>query len=168
FDVGMLDLAFDPGDSTKCIASGMGSALYSTDAGTNWFYAAGFPDIAGGRIEIAYAPSSPSIVYAYVDNNSGEVWRSADGGQNYSRRNTGDGYLEDQGCYGNCIWVDPTNPNRLVLGGINLWRSTDGGASLTHITDWRIAGSIHADQHVILHSPSFNGDTVNTVLVGND
>ena len=165
-----LDLAFDPSDASKCIASGMRFALYSSDGGMTWKAATGLPAPTGlqGRVELAYALSNPSTVYASVDNNSGEVYRSTDGGQSYSRRSTGDGYLEDQGWYGNCIWVDPTNPNRLIVGGINLWRSTDGGANFTHITDWRVANSIHADQHIIIQPPSFDGNTVNTVFVGND
>jgi len=31
------------------------------------------------------------------------------------------------------IWVDPTNPKTLVVGGIVLWRSTDSGRTFTNI-----------------------------------
>jgi photosystem II stability/assembly factor-like uncharacterized protein len=163
-----LDLVFDPGDGNKCLASGFGFVSFSTDGGLTWTDSTG---IAGaGRIEIAYAPSSPGIVYASVDKNSGEVFRSVDGGTSFTLRNTGTQYLGNQGNYDNCLWVDPTNPNTVIVGGIDLWRSTDGGTSFIQISDWRQAPtfSAHADHHVIVNPPNFNGTTVRTLFFGTD
>ena len=105
----------------QCVASGWnGNAFYSTDAGSHLvgrdrhasahgFWPAGWNSPMPRAI--------PSIVYASVDNNSGEVYQSTDGGHTYSLVNTGNNYLGGQGWYDNCIWVDPTNPNILVVGG---------------------------------------------------
>ena len=164
-----LDLQFSPTNG-QCIASGWnGSAFYSEDAGVTWSAAAGLPSSSGfivGRVELAYAPSDPLIVYASEDNNSGEVYKSTDGGQTYSLVNTGNNYLGGQGWYDNCIWVDPTNPNTLVVGGLDIWRSTDGGNTLTDIGGY--SGSIHPDNHAIVNIPSYNGSSVRTVFIGND
>jgi photosystem II stability/assembly factor-like uncharacterized protein len=165
----VLDIAFHPTDGSQAIASGStyaltGMALYSADGGQTWNTATGLP--TSGRVEIAYAPSSPTTVYASANNNSGEVYRSTDGGLTYTLRSTGRNYLSSQGWYDNCVWVDPTNPNILVVGGTDLWRSTDGGATLTDIGGY--SGGIHPDQHGIVSVPGFNGTTIRTVFIGND
>jgi hypothetical protein len=167
--VPMLDINFHPTDGTKCIASGSNGAgaKYSTDGGATWTSATGLP--TAGRIEIAYAKSSPTTVYASVDNAGGEIYVSTNGGQTYSVRNTDTNYLNIQGSYDNIIWVDPTNSNTLIVGGIDLWRSTNGGTTLTKISRWDLApASAHADQHAIVESPQFNGTTNKTVFFGND
>ena len=170
----MLDIAFHPTNSSLAVCSGWnGKAFYSTDGGQSWTVATGLPAPAGfikGRVELAYSPSMPSMVFASVDNNSGELYVSADGGHTYSFRNTGTSYLDGQGWYGNTIWCDPTTTNILVVGGIDLWRSTDGGATLTKISQWQSApaSSAHADHHVIVASPAFDGVNVRMVYFGND
>src|SRR5437868_3113997 len=60
----ILDIDFNPADGTKCIASGTNGAgvFYSADGGQTWSAASGVP--TSGRIEVAYARSNPSIVYA--------------------------------------------------------------------------------------------------------
>jgi Divergent InlB B-repeat domain/Calx-beta domain/Viral BACON domain/Bacterial pre-peptidase C-terminal domain len=163
----MIDINFNPTDGNKCIASGNQGARYSTDGGLTWNTATGVP--TNGRIEVAYSLNTPAIVYASVFVNSGEVYRSDNGGQSYVLVNTGLSYLDGQGWYDNIIWVDPTNSNIVIVGGIDLWRSTDGGVSFTKISQWFSAPqSAHADQHAIIESSQFNGTTNKTVFFGND
>ena len=167
----VLDVNFNPSDNTKAIASGFsGSTLYSTNNGQTWSNASGWGALAwDGRVEVAYAPSSPSIVYASVNRNYGEVWKSADGGQTYTLVNTGSNYLGSQGWYDNIIWVDPTNPNLLVVGGIDLWRSSNGGSTLGKISQWYSApNSAHADHHMVIEDPGYDGVSNKRVYFGND
>jgi photosystem II stability/assembly factor-like uncharacterized protein len=172
-NVGLLQVAFDPSDGNKAVASGnYGQAYYSTDGGSTWT-AASKPWGTSSwdtRVELAYAPSSPSTVYASVNQGGGQIYKSTDGGHTYSLATTSSyNYLGSQGWYDNVIWVDPTNANTLVVGGIDLWRSTDGGATLTKISQWFSApNSAHADQHAIVAQPGYNGTTNKTVLFGND
>jgi hypothetical protein len=167
----MLDIAFHPGNSSLAIASGYANAYYSLNGGVTWTAASGFPastGYRGGRIEIAYAASSPNIVYASFDNassGSGQVYVSNNGGQTYSLVGT-PAHLSSQGWYDNCIWVDPTNPNIIVVGGTDLYRSSNGGSSWTDIGGY--AGSVHPDQHAIVSMPGYNASTVSTVFIGND
>ena len=179
----ILDIDFDPNNPQQAIASGGAASLFSTDAGQSWTFAVFTPAISG-RVEVAYAPSSPNIVYASVDKNKGEVYRSTDGGQNFARVNTGTNYFvatptgtNDQGGYDNIVWVNPTDPTFVIVGGIDLWRSTDSGANFTKISQWQCgpgqtnscAGqSAHADQHMVVAHPGFNGTSNRIVYFSND
>ena len=56
----------------------------------------------------------------------------------------------------------------MIVGGIDLWRSTDGGDTLKDISTWWDRRSAHADQHFIVADPRFNGKTNKRVYFGND
>src|SRR5262249_43553477 len=74
----------------------------------------------------------------------------------------------------NALWVDPTNANILVVGGVDLWRSTDGGTNVTPISDYsrhplsNHPDSVHADQHTIVNHPGYNGISNAIVYFAND
>ena len=169
----LLDIDFHPTNNQQAIASATGFANFSTDGGQTWTGANFNPAIAG-RIEVTYAPSNPAIVYASVDQNNGDVYRSTDGGQNYTRVNTGTNFFNSatggQGWYDNTIWVNPQDSTFVIVGGIDLWRSTDSGSSFTQISQWQNAPatSAHADQHVIVAHPGFDNNTNRKVYFGND
>lgn len=173
FVASLLDVDFHPTNNQQAIASGNGFATFSTDGGQTWTGANFNPGITG-RAEVAYAPNNPLTVYASVDQNNGEVYRSTDGGQNYTRVNTGTNFfnnsLGSQGAYDNIIWVNPLDSTFLVVGGIDLWRSTDSGSSFTQISRWQNAPatSAHADQHMIVAHPGFDNNTNRTVYFAND
>jgi photosystem II stability/assembly factor-like uncharacterized protein len=169
----MQDIEIDPVNTNNVIAGGSaGNAIYSTDGGQSWSPATGIS--GGARVEVAYHRTNPQIVYASVNQNRGSVYRSTDGGHSYTLMNNVQEYLEGQGDYDNALWVSPTNPNVIVVGGIDLWRSTDGGTNLTQISDWRYApASAHADHHAIVQHPGYNGADPSTggnrtIFFGND
>lgn len=111
-----------------------------------------------------------------------EVWQSPDRGVSWnlltSTQSPSENILGGQGNYDNAIWADPTDCNTLLLGGIDLWRYTIDANNLTKISAWAddIGGnnatgdnnSIHADQHVIVSQPNFNGSNNRDVFIGND
>lgn len=68
------------------------------------------------------------------------------------------------GWYANLITVDPTNPNRLWAGSVDIYRSEDGGAN------WNVAAltGSHVDNHVFTFHPSYNGGSNQTLYLGND
>ncbi len=166
---GISDVNFDPTTPANVIASNRNAgAGFSTDTGTTWTDANFAAPGVASRIEVAYAPSGLNIVYASVNQNSGEIWRSADGGQNYTRMNTGSNFLGSQGDYDNIIWVNPQDAAFVIVGGIDLWRSIDSGATLIKISDWGSSSSIHADHHYILEHPQFNNTSNKNVFFNND
>lgn len=78
-----------------------------------------------------------------------------------------------QGWFDNVIAVDPLNENVVWVGGIDLFRSDDGGANWGLASFWHEAKDnntkyVHADQHAIVFHPQFNGASNQTMFVGND
>jgi hypothetical protein len=81
-----------------------------------------------------------------------------------------DSYL-NQGWYDNVIAMDPLDPNRVWVGGIDLFRSDDGGQNWGVAAYWWGSPDpayAHADQHAIVFHPSYNGTTNKVLFVGND
>ena len=79
----------------------------------------------------------------------------------------------NQGWYDNVIAVDPADANRVWVGGIDLFRSDDGGANWGMAGHWWANSNanpryVHADQHALVFHPQYNGTTNRTLFVGND
>jgi hypothetical protein len=180
--VRMADVKYDPASSNIVLAAtGMppsGSAsdvYYSNTGGLSWTrMTTGTPGMLPsntGRCEVAFGPLG--VMYVSMDRNNGEIWRSVDAGASWELRNTGTSYFgtNGQGWYDNALWVSPVDGNFIVVGGVDLYRSTDGGLNLQKISRWQNAldgTSPHADHHVIVSHPGFNGGTNSTVYFGND
>jgi len=169
------DVVFDSHNELRAIAGGLyGGAYCSTNGGSDWSLASG-SETWTGRVELAIASADSSVVYASVANGYGQIWKSLDYGASYTKQSaqTSDGiavsYLGIQGWYDNAIWAGhPSNPNFVVVGGIDLWQSVDGGQTLTQISAWNEPSSAHSDQHAIVSSPAFDGISNNTIFFGND
>ncbi len=76
-----------------------------------------------------------------------------------------------QGWYDITIAVDPTNSDRVWVGGIDLFRSDDGGQSFGVASYWWTQPDPpynHADQHALAFPPGYDGDKNQTLYVGND
>lgn len=116
-----------------------------------------------GRMAIAVCPAAPDVVYALCsseeDNGYMGLWRSTDGGLTFSLRSSSlnvFGYDMNGNSSGGQAWydmalaVDPTDPHIVYVGGINVWRSTNGGATWQIKSHWVYpsdVGYTHADGH---------------------
>jgi hypothetical protein len=195
-DPDIADVDFAPADATKVIAGSRlnGQAYYSEQGGDRGtWHVASHAAPWTGRVELAYAAADPKVVYALtntqvVDPNSGQssrlskIYRSSDGGKSYVEKQTltrdennsnvdiQADPLGSQGDYDNVIWAGhPTDPDFVIVGGIDLWRSRDGGDHLEKISAWyESPPSAHADHHVIVAHPKFDGTNNKTVFFGND
>jgi hypothetical protein len=56
----------------------------------------------------------------------------------------------------------------VIVGGVDLFKSMDGGKTLQLISLWSNFNSAHADQHCIVSHPKFDGVSNKTVYFGND
>lgn len=77
-------------------------------------------------------------------------------------RETTYGFTGAQAFYDLMIESDPSNDQILYVGGIDLYRSTNGGSNWTTISDWTI--NVHADQHAMVFMPG----NPSAALFGND
>ena len=157
-----FDVRFHPTDDKQAIAGVRdGVPRYSTDGGLTWSNASGVP--WRQRSEVRYAQGSPATVYAAVSfNNRVTVYRSTDGGRSYALRTTGSG-ISTYSRYNNVLWVDPSDANHILVGGVRLYKSTNAGASFVNA----YSGSYY-DYHVFATHPGYNGTTNQTVFHGND
>ena len=76
----------------------------------------------------------------------------------------------NQGDYDNTIAVDPVNPDVVWAGGIDLFRSDDGGRNWGIASFWQAAAPqlSHADNHGIVFAPGYNGADNQTLFAISD
>ena len=176
---GFVDIAIHPRDPNTLLATswervrlpyaleggGPGSALWkSTDGGDTWerINPEGIPETNKGRLMVAYAPSSPRIMYMMVEaaapedsdeNNLNGLYRSDDGGESFVRTNT----FNSRPFYYSGVWVDPMDPNRVYFSSFRY--SDDGG---------RTAGNAAQEVHVDFHAMWIDPNDPERFVLGND
>ncbi len=136
----------------------------STDGGTTWVtLAGGLPASGMGRIQLAMAPSNSQIIYASIAASSGGsllgLYRTTDGGTTWTLQASTPNYLGSQGWYDNAVTVNPTNPNIVVVGGLDLYVSTNGGTTLTQKSQWATTNSQNMT-HADIHRLAYNGTSL--------
>ncbi len=186
----------NPGSFTR-IAGGIKDGIDSVAGWRAYDNTVQSGDYSGGwgRIVLALSPSNQNILYVMVENalsaannqSEADLYKCTISGTSYTwnslgenlvaKRTTSSGtsdkYMELQGGYNMLIAVHPTNPNLVLAGGVNLFKSTDGFATKDNVTfiggissdtyddD---EGATHADQHAF----SFDPSNQNKVLIGSD
>lgn len=183
-----IDMEFKPGDPTIIYASsvGYGSSYInrSTNTGDSWTLSAAIA--AGGyRNELGVSVANPAIVYMLSATNNSKfrgVYKSTDSGSSFSQVQDSTKYLlgyysdgttggnKGQGTYDLCITVSPSDANTVYVGGVNTWKSVDGGLNWTINNMWTStapyntsgAPEVHADKHAL----AFQNST--TLYEGND
>lgn len=145
--------------------------MRSVDKGQSWTKLGadqGVPEIDIERIEIGFATNGKTYLAVSketveLDNNQTNgtrgLWAST-GGNNLSFEKTASTskFVERQGWYDLAIAVNPDDPNHVVLGAVDQYASTNGGASINRVSYWFsppgfIPQYIHADHHGIFFSP---------------
>ncbi|HEU4415283.1 MAG TPA: glycosyl hydrolase [Candidatus Angelobacter sp.] len=160
---GGIDLSLDPSNPNVIFASlwqagrtpwgldsgGPGSGLYrSTDGGTTWKHLTGhgLPDGTLGRIGLAVAYSG-NRVWALVEADKGGLFRSDDGGDNWTLTNS-DRQYRQRAFYYTHVFADPRNPDGVYVLNTGMYRSNDGGKSFRPI---RVP---HGDNHGLWIDPN--------------
>jgi PKD repeat protein len=153
-----------------------GGRILSSTNGTTW--STRYTSTNGERVEVACAPSNANYVYALIESGNvvDAIVRTTNGGTSWSNRNEpndadsgipASDFSRGQAWYDLIAAVDPNNANTLIVGGIDLFRSTDGANSWSQLSHW-YGGfgypDVHADQHAIIFKPGSSTE----VLFGND
>ncbi|HRF58523.1 MAG TPA: hypothetical protein PLH94_01260 [Fimbriimonadaceae bacterium] len=158
------DVDFHPTNANLVIAGihGNPGVVYSSNGGLSFANSTGMTSVH--RAEVTWAASTPTTCYAIMGNmsQSARIFKSTNSGQTWVDVNAALTIPTYQ-AYNLAIWVDPTNPNFLVYGAVNLYRSTDGG-----LTRSNAFPNIHADHHDIVAHPQYNGTTNRRLFFAGD
>lgn len=192
-----IDVAIDPQDTNIVYAamwerlrgpsfrkaSGLTTGLYkSTDAGKTWKQLKnGLPEDSkrNGRISIAVSKSNPDYIYAlykkssdqaYSDNIFGSFYKSTDKGETWTKKpdHILPGEFSNFGWYFGLIEVDPDDPETVIIGEIDLLKSTNGGTSWTNITYSYSGPGTFIDQHPDQHALWIDKTDNKFMVAGND
>ncbi len=172
---GAVDLAIDP-NNPRILYAGMwqanrnpwsmtsggnGSGLWkSVDGGDTWQDITrndGLPKGIVGKIGITVSPAKADRVWASVEAEDGGLFRSDDGGKNWTKM-TDDRRIRQRAWYYSHIFADPKNPEEMYILNVNFHRSMDGGKSLSNIS------VPHGDNHDLWIDPT----NPQRMITGND
>lgn len=174
----ITDIEIDPFDPDVIYAvsgyraasqEGTAGIIKSVDFGDNWSWLdSGIPETGVvSRTELTVSAYDSDILYAVIaglDEGFLAMIRSTDGGDSWvvtadsSEVNLlgwEDGSDKGgQGSYDLTIITDPEDPERVFVGGVNMWGSEDGGLTWDAVSFWLnwFGPSIHADHHDIQYN----------------
>jgi photosystem II stability/assembly factor-like uncharacterized protein len=183
-NTGCSDMAMDPNNSHILFAGmwqleihtwsrtsgGPGSGLFkSTDGGATWkrLEDHGLPKPPVGRIAVRVAQRDSNRVYALIETGdgvpidgkptqSGQLWRSDDGGENWQLVNS-DRQIRGRTHYYTREEISPDNENEVYFFTAAFSRTIDGGHTLTNMP-----ASPGGDNHEMWIDPT-NGDRMAVV-----
>jgi len=117
--------------STYGPLGGPGSGLYrSRDGGRSWSrLTVGLPEGDWNRSGVAVSPDGQRV-YALIDAQKPGLYRSSDGGDHWTLANS-DRRLTTRSWYFSSITVDPKNPDVIYMPNVALYRSEDGGKTIS-------------------------------------
>ncbi|MDZ7743115.1 MAG: PKD domain-containing protein [Bacteroidota bacterium] len=162
-----IDMEFKPGDPATIYGStehwNTTKIYRSTNSGASWSEVASY---SGIRTELDASPDEPNWVYALVAKSGGglkAVYKSTNSGASFTEVYSSStknllGWSCDgngsggQGSYDLVIGADPNDANTIYVGGVNTWKSTDGGNSFSIVNHWSGCTGIetvHADKHYL-------------------
>ncbi|MGB3946486.1 MAG: T9SS type A sorting domain-containing protein [Bacteroidia bacterium] len=165
------DLELKPGDPTTIYAASSSSFYKSTNTGASYsIVSVGLPSTSNvARIAIAVTAANPEHVYLiYTDDTDYGfmgLYRSSNSGSSFNLQSNSPnviGYEYDgsdiggNGWYTLSIAASPTSENEIVVGGVNIWKSYDGGLTWNINAHWYGDNNlpyVHADIHDLIYRP---------------
>jgi len=173
----LIDMEFEPNNFSTIYGStenwGTNYIYVSTNSGTSWTSSQTIS--SSRRVELAVSYNQPTWVYAIASTQGGGlegIYKSTTSGASYSKilnGSTSGNYMLNWSCNGTgsnggqggydlCIAVDPSDANNIHIGGVNTWRSTDGGLNWNINNHWTNSygcgvQEVHADKHFLAYQP---------------
>ena len=175
-NTGCSDLAMDPNNPRILFAGmwqleihtwgrtsgGPGSGIFiSRDGGESWtrLTEKGLPKLPVGKVAVGVAPSNSNRVYALIETadgvpssegeevESGELWRSDDGGENW-KLVSHDRNLAGRTHYYSRFAIAPDNENEVFFLTAGFSYTLDGGETIKDPTGVEVAGFDHHDMWI--------------------
>ncbi|MCB9283554.1 MAG: HYR domain-containing protein [Lewinellaceae bacterium] len=171
-----VDVEFHPANPSIQYATTKSVLYRSTDGGATWAFVPTVNGLPSGetRVALAVSPANPDYVYVFAGPATSNgifkgLYRSTDSGVNFSTRTQSPnvlGYAIDgddnghQSAYDLALAVDPDNAETVITGGVNVWRSEDGGQTMDISSHWYFKDLpqnglqyTHADIHELVYNP---------------
>ena len=126
------------------------------------------------RMELAVAGNTLYAMTVSSTFNADSCYKSTDGGVTWTKQNSAafaTGLLNNQGHYDITLAINPDNINELIVGGLDAYKSSDGGATFaTRLSYWvKILPTdspyVHADHHFMQW---WKVGTESRVVIGGD
>ncbi|MBL7958144.1 MAG: T9SS type A sorting domain-containing protein [Flavobacteriales bacterium] len=176
-----IDMELQPGTPNVILAStlsntGNAQIMRSADGGLTWSTVTAFQGV--NRIALGVSPAAPGLVMAVCADTYGlggleGVYVSNNGGQSFVQTVDGDCFNnmlirtnDASGCGGQGVFdlacgISPVNASERWIGGVNLWLTTDAGASWNLNSMWTTNPMhnpdgipfLHSDKHALMHHP---------------
>lgn len=160
-----------------------GGRVFSSTNGSTWTEAAASPLTDSDRVELEPSATNANKIYALTEGISSPVhiYETTNAFGSISSLSlpndvdtgiSSNDFCRGQAFYDLMIEADPTNDDILYVGGIDLFRSSNGGSSWAQISKWSNnnnlsglnASLVHADQHAMTFRPGNS----NQAVFGND
>lgn len=156
-----------------------GGKIFSTKDGATWTKAASEFENTG-RVQLVCSKQTAGKAYILTEgldaNTPVKIYGTTDGFKTTTSKSlpndadTGipsNDFTRNQNFYNLEIAIDPKNDETLYVGGIDLFKSTNGGGKWSQLSHW-YGGfgfqNVHADQHAI----AFANDSSSKMIFGND
>ncbi|MCA0425928.1 MAG: PKD domain-containing protein [Bacteroidetes bacterium] len=154
--------------SVSSSSNNTGTIHRSTDGGATWSTPATINTVSKREIELAVSDYDNNVVWGLVENASTitGIIRSTNGGVTFSPvaaypddADTGipaNDFSRTQAWYDLSIAVDPNDPTVCFVGGIDLFKTSDAGATWNQVSHWWGGygfQEVHADQHNAIFAP---------------
>lgn len=168
------DMEFKPGDPNTLYVATKTSIMRTTDGGNSFSTLSISFSTTVNRVEMAVTPANPNYLYVVAgqesDNGFGGLYRSTNSGNSFTTMSTTPNILGwqsngwdsgGQAWYDLSIAASPSNANMIFVGGVNIWKSTNGGGTWSINAHWQGSGApyVHADVHNLKFSPH-NSNTI--------
>ena len=173
------DIEHKPFSPGTFYAAGSGGIYRSPDSGATWTKVLNLENAR--RACMTVSPANPEFLGVLVASAKTYGFKgfyaSTNGGSSFELRSNTPNILSSQydgsgeggqGWYDLCVVASPENPNVIYAGGVNIWKSQDGGVSWDLLTYWHgwhgfePVPTVHADHHDLLFKNN------STLFVAND
>ncbi len=161
------DIQFNPNNPDIVYAASGPDFYRSADNGMTFIKITS--GLSGGqRGVIGVSAASPAYVYFLVSNGASGyqgLYRSTDAGLTFTTRSTSPNILDGscdgsntggQGWYDLALAVNPLDAEMIYVGGVDVWKSSNGGTTWSINSHWYggcSVPSVHADCHFLTYSP---------------
>jgi photosystem II stability/assembly factor-like uncharacterized protein len=178
------DVMFHPTDPSIVYAATAKEVYRSTDSGQHWtlLVGGGLPEKPySNRIRLAVTPAKPDRLYVLYGARDGftiGLYRSDDRGDSFTKRSSTDqgaspidltkpnllGWFWNgfgsQSSYDLALTVSPVNADRVHVGGIDTWRSDDGGGTWEMTSRWTNKPGDPKYTHADIHVMAYRGEVL--------